>query len=152
MNPEALPSDFTWAPLVPELLVTDLQASLRFWCGVCGFAIAYARPEDGFAYLHRGSAQVMLEEVTRTGRHWITAELEPPLGRGMNLQIEVDALEPPLAALRDTGWPLYLGPEEKWYRAAHSEVGVRQFLVQDPDGYLLRFQQPIGMRPVITPA
>ena len=35
--------------LVPELLVTDLERSLAFWCGPCGFAIRYARPEEGFA-------------------------------------------------------------------------------------------------------
>ncbi|MEO9168740.1 MAG: VOC family protein, partial [Aestuariivirga sp.] len=36
--------------------------------------------------------------------------------------------------------------EEKWYRAGDEEVGQRQFLVQDPDGYLLRLCQPIGRR------
>ena len=39
------------AKLVPELLVIDLAASLRFWCELLGFMIAYDRPEEGFAYL-----------------------------------------------------------------------------------------------------
>ena len=30
--------------------------------------------------------------------------------------------------------PLFLQPETKWYRV------VRQFLVADPDGYLIRFR------------
>jgi hypothetical protein len=37
-------------------------------------------------------------------------------------------------------------PETKWYRAGNHEVGVVQFLVQDPDGYLIRFQQSLGSR------
>ena len=51
-----------------------------------------------------------------------------------------------LAALEAASWPLYLAPEEKWYRAGNRESGVRQFIVQDPDGYLLRFQESLGLR------
>jgi catechol 2,3-dioxygenase-like lactoylglutathione lyase family enzyme len=147
-----LPPDFAWSKLVPELLVTDLATSLRFWRDLCGFIVAYERPEEGFAYLDRGGVQVMLEEAFRPGRRWITGPLEPPFGRGINLQIEVASLEPILDALAAASWPLYLVPEEKWYRAGTQETGVRQFLVQDPDGYLLRFQQALGLRQACSPA
>lgn len=143
----SLPDGFAWSPLVPELLVRDLGASLRFWCGLVGFAVAYDRPEEGFAYLHLGGAQVMLEEAFRPGRRWITGPLEPPFGRGMNLQTVVPDLGRVLAGLEGAGWPLYMAPEERWYRAGAQESGVRQVLVQDPDGYLLRLQQPLGLRP-----
>jgi catechol 2,3-dioxygenase-like lactoylglutathione lyase family enzyme len=132
--------------LTPELLVTDVAASLRFWCGFCGFRIAYDRPEEGFALIERGTARVMLEELNRGGRSWITAELTPPFGRGINLEIEVEDLAPILAALAAAAWPLFMAPEEKWYRTGARETGVRQFLVQDPDGYLLRLQQRLGTR------
>lgn len=33
-------------------------------------------------------------------------------------------------------------------RSDDVEIGVRQFLVQDPDGYLLRFSEWIGDRPL----
>jgi hypothetical protein len=36
----SLPRDFAWSAMVPELVVTDLAASLRFWCGLCGFRVA----------------------------------------------------------------------------------------------------------------
>ncbi|WP_439550235.1 bleomycin resistance protein [Falsiroseomonas sp.] len=137
---------FDYAKLVPELLVSELPASLRFWGGLCGFAVAYDRPEEGFAYLHRDGVQVMLEEAFRPGRRWITGPLERPFGRGINLQIQLPAIAPVLAALEAASWPLYLAPEEKWYRAGGHESGVRQFIVQDPDGYLLRFQESLGLR------
>lgn len=144
--PSSLPPDFVWAPLVPELLVTDIAASLAFWCGLCGFAIAYAREEDRFAYLQREGAQFMLEEIGE-GRHWITGPLERPFGRGLNLQIAASTVAPILAALKAAEWPLYMDVEDKWYRAGTMETGVRQFLVQDPDGYLLRFSEGLGLRP-----
>jgi catechol 2,3-dioxygenase-like lactoylglutathione lyase family enzyme len=133
--------------MVPELLVRNLPESLRFWCDLIGFAIAYDRPEEGFAYLDLAGAQAMLEEAGRPGRRWITAPLAPPFGRGINLQIVVPDLDAVLAQLAAAAWPLYMQPEEKWYRAGTGEIGVRQFLVQDPDGYLLRPQQPLGLRP-----
>ena len=146
-----LPPGFAWSTMVPELLVSNLGASLRFWCGLCGFAVVYDRPEDRFAYLDRAGRQVMLEEVMAPGRRWVTAPLERPFGRGINLQIDVDDVVPILAGLEAAGWPMFLAPEETWYRAGTREAGVRQFLVQDPDGYLLRFSQSLGRRPARQP-
>jgi len=76
------------ADLVPELSVRDLAASLAFWCGPCGFAVVFDRPEQGFACVQRGTARVMLDQLG-TGRDWVTAPLELPLGRGINLEIAV---------------------------------------------------------------
>ncbi|MDR3538245.1 MAG: VOC family protein [Acetobacteraceae bacterium] len=138
-------SRFASARLVPELLVADLQASLQFWRDLCGFSVAFDRPDEGFAYLDRDGAQVMLEERARN-RNWITAALENPLGRGVNFQVAVPTLDPILAALAGTAWPLFMAPERKWYRTGSVETGVHQFLVQDPDGYLIRFSARIGER------
>src|SRR3954452_251831 len=138
-------ADFTPARLVPELLVADVTESLRFWRDLCGFRIAYDRPEEGFAYLDLDGAQIMLEERGRT-RNWVTGPLETPLGRGINFQIDVKSIHPILAALAGADWPLFMAPEQKWYRAGAVETGVDQFLVQDPDGYLIRFSARLGER------
>jgi hypothetical protein len=37
--------------------------------------------------------------------------------------------------------------EERWYRRDQMETGNRQFVVADPDGYLLRFFSDLGRRP-----
>ena len=138
-----------WAKLVPELVVTNIDKSLDFWCGLIGFQTRYDRPEEKFAYLDLNGAQLMLEENDPAQRHWITAQLEKPLGRGINFQVETDDLDGPLERLRAVDWPLFLQPEEKWYRRDDIETGQKQFLVQDPDGYLLRLVQWIGDRPAI---
>ena len=133
--------------LVPELSVTDFNKSLDFYTRILGFSVAYKRDEEGFAFLIQGEAQLMIDEVGK-GRTWKTGEFEHPLGRGINLQIEVKSIEPLLSNLKENSIPLFLETEEKWYRKDDIEVGNRQFLVQDVDGYLLRFTENLGERPL----
>lgn len=140
------------AKLVPELLVTRLESSLRFWCDLLGFAVAYDRPEEGFSYLHLDGAEVMLEQLADGDRTWLTGPLDPPFGRGINFQIEVTAIAPIVERLQHAAWPRFLEPEERWYRMAAMEVGQRQFLVQDPDGYLIRLAEHVGERAIVADA
>ena len=140
------------ARLVPELKVNDLEISLRFWRDLLGFSIRYSRPNEGFAYLDLNGAQLMLDQrglgsPERRGL-WETGSMDYPLGRGINFEIQVAGLSDMFARLEAAGVAIYFGPEERWYRVNSSEVGVRQFLVQDPDGYLIRLQEKIGERPV----
>jgi len=51
-----------------------------------------------------------------------------------------------VSALRAAGVELFMQPETTWYRVGEEEAGVRQFLVTDPDGYLIRFQSSFGRR------
>lgn len=133
--------------ITPELSVTDCRASLRFYCDLLGFRLDYARPEDGFAFLRLGDAALMLDQLG-TGRDFDPGlrSQDRPFGRGVNLQIEVAATAPLLAALTAAGHPLHLPPEDRWYRRGDQETGNRQFIVADPDGYLLRFFEDLGLR------
>jgi len=133
--------------LVPELYVSDIDRSRRFYTGVLGFAVLYDRPEERFAYLVREGAALMLEQPADPGRTWLAGPLQPPYGRGVNFQIEVGDLGPLHAAVLAAEAPLLLPLEEPWYRRGDAQVGQRQFVVQDPDGYLLRFCQDLGSRP-----
>jgi catechol 2,3-dioxygenase-like lactoylglutathione lyase family enzyme len=135
------------APLVPELDVSDLGRSLAFYVDVLGFEVRYQRPEERFAYLKREGAELMLEEAEGPGRRFVTAPLEPPFGRGMNLQIRATDVRALLAAVREAGAEVVIDLEERWYRRNADEVGNRQFVVADPDGYLLRFFEDLGARP-----
>lgn len=139
------------AKLVPELLCTDLKASLDFYLSLAGFRVLYDRPEEGFAYLDLEGAELMLEQAAEGDddpRVWWTAPPQRPYGRGVNFQIEVRDVDRIHRTLTAADWPLFRPMEEKWYRAGNVEVGNRQFLVQDPDGYLLRFFSDLGERSV----
>jgi len=133
--------------LVPELSITDYQKTLHFYTDILGFKIEYQREEEGFAYLSHGESQIMIDQIGLT-RTWMTGELEYPLGRGINLQIEVPDVDKLLKRLYQNNISLFMELEEKWYRKDDVEVGNKQFLVQDPDGYLLRFFEDLGSRPL----
>jgi len=132
--------------LIPELSITDFQKSIYFYTQVLGFAIAYQRPEEGFAFLELGKAQIMIDQIDK-GRTWKTGAFEYPLGRGINFQIEVESIDRILTNLEKEKIELFMEVEEKWYRQDDQELGNKQFLVKDPDGYLLRFTEDLGTRP-----
>ena len=138
-----------WAALTPELYVTDIAKSLEFYVDVLGFEVLFDRPEEKFAYLAIGKAQLMLEQIGDTQeRSWQTGGLEYPLGRGINFQIEVPNAAKLISSLEAINHPFYRELEERWYRAGNTLEGQKQFLVQDPDGYLLRFCEILGSKPV----
>ncbi len=127
--------------MVPELTVTDFAASFYFYQKILGFEVLIRREKPDFAYLSFGEAQLMLEAFHADG--WNTGELIKPLGRGINLQIEVDDLTPILTSLQRHNIALYRPLEDNYYNIGDDEICQREFLVQDPDGYLLRFSQYI---------
>ena len=80
----------------------------------------------------------MLEQAQSEGA-WLTGPLEVPFGRGINFQIvhpELDALHARLVA---EGYPLFQPLRTETYLEGEVAHTQRQLLVQDPDGYLLRF-------------
>ena len=133
--------------LVPELDVADLARSLAFYAGLIGFKVVYERPEERFAYLKLGDAHLMLEEAAGPGRRFRTAALEFPFGRGVNFQVRVADAAALHARILAAGFVPYLPLEERWYGRDRTETGFRQFVVADPDGYLLRFASGLGRRP-----
>jgi len=136
----------TWAMGMPEYMVSDLDRSLAFWIGVLGFRVAYRRPEDEFAYLeHPDGAQMMI--YTRDGG-WETGPMEQPFGRGMIFQVYVREVATVSARVAAAGLPFYVAPRERWRHWGDRLGGQREFLVQDPDGYLVMVAERIGERPL----
>jgi catechol 2,3-dioxygenase-like lactoylglutathione lyase family enzyme len=133
--------------LIPELDVSDLAVSSEFYARL-GFGLAYDRPDEGFAYLERGTVHLMLQAAAGPGRRFRTAHLERPYGRGINFQIEVEDIAAVHQAVVAGGHKPLVPLEERWYRVQDHEVGNRQFVVADPDGYLWRPFEDLGDRPV----
>jgi catechol 2,3-dioxygenase-like lactoylglutathione lyase family enzyme len=132
--------------LIPELQVLDYDKSVDFYTKLAGFAVVYDRLEENFAMLEINGARLMIEGVVTKSRSWLVGQMERPFGRGMHLQIEVQDVHCLYQNFRKEGYRIFFDLEEKWYRANDQEVGHKQFLVQDPDGYLLRFFEKIGTR------
>jgi len=133
-----------WAKMVSELHVENLDASLAFWRDILGFEIAFQRPAERFVYLeHPEGHQIMLCE--KNGR-FETGPLDPPLGRGVMLQLYFASIDRVLAAVTARKWPVYMAPREIWRRVGDREEGQREFFVQDPDGYLIMVAEILGER------
>lgn len=130
--------------LVPELYVSDFEVSLDFYTRELGFTIRYRRDHDRFAYLERHGAELMIEEPV--GRTWLLDHLERPYGRGINLQIASPDVQDLYHRLR--GCEIIQPIETKCYRRQSDEVDQLQFVLADPDGYLLRFSQVLRVRPL----
>ena len=145
--------------VVPELYVTDLPRSLHFYVDVLGFEIAWDRPESRFAAIRLRESILMLEETTALSAAsdaefergaWRTADIEFPFGRGVSFEVTVPEIDAVHARVVDAGYSVKLGLRERDYRVAGQVVRLRQFLVMDPDGYLVRLAQPIGSKRAAT--
>lgn len=124
--------------LIPELSVSDIEKSKHFYINVLGFKLEYERKEDKFAFLSYNGAQLMIEQIND---NWNVGALEYPFGRGINFQIETNEIEEISNRLKENNIKVFKDIFESKY-VANNEVFVeKELLVQDPDGYLLRFQQ-----------
>jgi catechol 2,3-dioxygenase-like lactoylglutathione lyase family enzyme len=133
-----------FSPLAFELIVSDYDNSLAFWTGPLGFHVCYTRPAQKFAYLeHPDGAQMMF--YVRDG-DWETGMLEPPFGRGLILQIGVSDVDAAYASVTAANIPLYVDLRERWRHWGDREGLQREFLVQDPDGYLVMVNQKLTER------
>ena len=130
-----------WNQMLPEFDVFNLEESLHFYTSLIGFNIVYERKEDKFAFLQLEDVQLMLQEINEEGNKWGTGKLEYPLGVGINFQIDVTNIDEIYGNLRKANYKIFVEMEEHWYRKDEILMGCREFLVQDPNGYVLRFSQ-----------
>ena len=127
---------------IPELSVTNLENSLKFYKTI-GFKIEYDRPENKFVFISLGKIQFMLQEISDNDK-WNIMELTYPFGNGINFQLEVNNVNEIYKNLKDNNYKITFEIEENWYRQGNRLFGNKEFLIQDPDGYLLRFFEDLG--------
>ena len=123
--------------LIPELTVTNIEKSRIFYENL-GFKVMYERKEDKFIFLELNQNQIMIQEDNDV---WGTGTLEYPFGRGINISMEVGNVEEIKQNLLKINYPLFQDIKESIYRVNEKEYVDKEFLVQDPDGYLLRFTE-----------
>ena len=132
---------------IPELSVTNLENSLTFY-KTAGFKLEYNRPENKFAFISLGEVQFMLQELSINDK-WNLSPLNYPFGNGINFQLEVENINIIYNNLKKLNYKITFEIEENWYRQNNKLLGNKEFLIQDPDGYLLRFSQDLGEKEII---
>lgn len=121
--------------LIPELSVTNIERSIEFYLGL-GFEIKYERKEDKFCFIELEGNQIMLEEINE---NWNTGELEYPFGRGINISMAISDVRKLYSDLKGKNIKMFKELEVHTYRVDNVNYEDAEFLIQDPEGYLLRF-------------
>lgn len=119
--------------LIPELSVRDIEKSKDFYLKI-GFTIKYQR--EKFYFLELEENQLMIEEIND---HWNVGELEYPFGRGINLSMSVSDIDALYQKLKAQNFVFFKELMSNTYQVEEELYEDKEFLIQDPDGYLLRF-------------
>ena len=122
--------------MIPELSVFDIERTKKFYREL-GFKIEYERTEDKFVFMSFQDGQFMFEQIHDDG--WNIGELVNPLGRGINFSIAVDDIEELYKLVNHLNIELYRELTRNIYQVNGIEEMQIEFLIQDPNGYLLRF-------------
>lgn len=126
--------------VVPELICQDIEVTKRFYVEVFGFEIKYERQNEQFVYFTLDGVDIMAEGISSISRPWMVGEMERPFGRGVNFQWDVSDIEAIYSRVKaNAAEMIYLDMEIAEYLCGDVVVAQKQFIVQDPDGYLFRF-------------
>lgn len=123
--------------LIPELSVSNVEKSIEFYTSI-GFEIIYERKEDKFCFLQLEENQIMIEQIND---NWNTGALEYPFGRGINISMSVKNVEEYYDMLKKNNISFFVELKTSRYEANGVLYEDKEFLIQDPDGYLLRFNE-----------
>lgn len=137
-----------WNQMIPELDVFNLEKSIEFYTKYIGFNIVYTREEDKFVFLQTENVQLMIQEINFENNKWQVGTLKYPLGNGVNFQIDVTNIDKIYNRLIQNKYNIFVEMEEHWYRKDNVLMGCKEFLVQDPNGYLLRFSEDLKDKPI----
>ena len=127
--------EIVYNSLIPELSVSNIDISKKFYLDL-GFKIRYERKENKYCILQLEGNQIMIEE---NNDNWNTGKLEHPYGRVINLSMTVSNIEKMYEILKEKNIKFFLDLEIHEYRIDDKISYDKEFLIQDPDGYLLRF-------------
>ena len=122
--------------LIPELSVSSIEASKDFYVNELGFKIEYERKENKFIYISFEGNQIMLQEINN---NWSVGLLEYPFGRGINFEMTVSNVDKFYNNVKASNITLFKDLIINKYRKDNETIIQKEFFIQDPDGYLLRF-------------
>lgn len=132
---EIIRENIEFNSLIPELSVSNIENSKRFYENL-GFKIIYERVEDKFCFMQLEDNQIMIEEQNN---NWNVGKMEYPYGNGINISMSINDVEKLYGDLKVKQVKLFMDLKVNEYRVDNVVFQDKEFLVQDPDGYLLRF-------------
>lgn len=124
-----------WKRAVPNIIVSDVARSQQFYRDVLEFETAQTVPPDKppfiFVNMKRGGVEVFLNARPPEG-----PLAKGPLGGGISLYVEVQGVDDLAKKIEGRGVKLAIPLHTEFY-------GMREFAINDPDGYMLIFAERV---------
>ena len=131
-----------FADVTPNLVVADVARSLAFYRDVLGFSLVTSVPEASpyvFAWVQRDNVNVFLNSAESVKEHATIASR--PIGGTNTLFIVLEA-----ATVTEGVDAMFaaVGGRAKVFMALKDQFyGMREFGIEDPDGYAIFFAQQL---------
>jgi uncharacterized glyoxalase superfamily protein PhnB len=125
-----------FSKLTPNLVVTDVARSVAFYRDNLGMEIGMSVPDEPpyvFASVVHGSVEIFFN-ATEAVRADFPQMLVHGVGGALTLYLEVDDVDRLHLDLSAKGVTIVMEPKTQFY-------GMREFMIADPDGWLLMFAQ-----------
>jgi lactoylglutathione lyase len=128
-------STISFSSVTPNLVATNMPRSIAFYRDVLGFELHHSAPDAepfAFAWMKRGEVSVFLNDLASVRQEY-PGLLSRPIGGTFTVFIVmegVDALHESVAGKARVVMPL-----------ADKTYGMREFAVEDPDGYVITFAE-----------
>ena len=130
-----------FSKLTPNLLVDDVERSLRFYEDTLGFTRGFTVPEQRpfvFGSVVSGPIEVFFNEKNTAAKEY-PAFVGKPLGMTGSMFIELErsgGIEPLHDRLK-ASVPIVMPLVTQWY-------GMKEFAIADPDGYVITFAERVA--------
>lgn len=128
-----MPEEEALVPTAPEFFVRDVAASVRFYVESLGFVVL--RQETDFAVVALRESHVLLAAEQHTSAKLLA---QGPRGTGLNVRIMVDDVDAVYERCKRGGVPIVQEIKSQYY-------GLRDFIMADPDGFMIRFASPLAI-------
>ena len=124
--------------LNPNLMVSNVDASLRFYEDVLGFDRSMTFPEQSpfmFASVTSGPVKIFLSDRSTVIKE-DTRLSDLPFGGGNIMLIEVDGVDTVHTRIASLV-KVVMSLRTQWF-------GLREFAIEDPDGYVITFAERVA--------
>jgi lactoylglutathione lyase len=124
--------------LTPNLIVRNVEASLKFYREVLGLEPAITVPEQSpyvFASVSNGSVEIFFNDQKIVAAEY--PKLAATIGASLTLYMEVDSLQAVLDRVQKLGAKISMPVTDQFY-------GMKEFAFEDGDGYTITIAQKAG--------
>ncbi len=124
--------------LTPNLVVRDVEASMKFYCDILGFQRGITVPDAPpyiFGSVTAGTVEIFFNDQRTVAEEYPALGMKP-IGGSLTLFIEVDGIEELFENLQRHRVKITMPMKEQFY-------GMRECAFEDPEGWIITLAQRI---------